>query len=122
MEIGLIENIQRENLNAIEEAEGYQRLLNEFDYTQEELSQVLGKSRSAISNTVRLLQYFELVDGQRCALLLNRFGTDNAITQRLVLGLLLPRRLGVQIRIFQMNRSQFLRKVPIFRQWIFPRP
>ncbi|UWV46944.1 ParB/RepB/Spo0J family partition protein [Acetivibrio thermocellus] len=55
MEIALIENIQREDLNPIEEAEAYHRLLNEFNMTQEELSNSIGKSRSAIANTIRLL-------------------------------------------------------------------
>lgn len=55
LQIALIENLQREDLNAIEEADGYQRLLNEFQYTQEELAQIIGKSRSHISNMMRLL-------------------------------------------------------------------
>ena len=55
LEIALIENIQRQDLNALEEAEGYRRLMQEFDRTQEELAQSLGKSRSHIANTVRLL-------------------------------------------------------------------
>lgn len=54
-EIALIENIQRENLNAMEEAEAYQRLMAEFDYTQESLSARLGKSRSYVANTLRLI-------------------------------------------------------------------
>ncbi|NMB35319.1 MAG: ParB/RepB/Spo0J family partition protein [Firmicutes bacterium] len=55
MEIALVENLQRENLNPIEEASAYRELLDEFDYLQEELAQKLGRSRSAIANTVRLL-------------------------------------------------------------------
>ena len=55
LEAALVENILRENLSAIEEAEGYQRLIDEFSHTQEALSQVVGKSRSHISNTLRLL-------------------------------------------------------------------
>jgi len=61
MEIALIENIQREDLNPIEEAEAYSRLLNEFNMTQEELSNSIGKSRSAIANTIRLLGLTEKV-------------------------------------------------------------
>ena len=56
LEIALIENMQREDLNPIEEAEGIARLQNEFKYTQEELSNILGKSRPQISNTIRLLK------------------------------------------------------------------
>lgn len=55
LEIAILENVQRENLNPIEEAEGYKRLLDEFDHTQEQLSEIIGKSRSHISNVMRLL-------------------------------------------------------------------
>lgn len=55
LEIAIIENIQRENLNPIEEASSYSRLIKEFSYTQEELSKVLGKSRSHVTNILRLL-------------------------------------------------------------------
>ncbi|MGB4131078.1 MAG: ParB/RepB/Spo0J family partition protein [Tepidanaerobacteraceae bacterium] len=55
MEIALIENLQREDLNPIEEAMAYKRLMDDFGLTQEELSKRVGKSRSQIANTVRLL-------------------------------------------------------------------
>ncbi len=55
LEVALIENLLRENLSAIEEAEGLQRLIDEFSHTQEALSKVIGKSRSYIANTLRLL-------------------------------------------------------------------
>jgi ParB family chromosome partitioning protein len=55
MAASLVENLQRLDLNAIEEAEGYRRLLDEFGLTQEELGHAVGKSRSHIANTVRLL-------------------------------------------------------------------
>jgi ParB family chromosome partitioning protein len=67
-EIALIENIQREDLNALEEAEAYQGLIEQFSYTQEEVAQKVGKSRSAVTNALRLLKL------------------DNAIKQDLVLG------------------------------------
>ena len=54
LEISLIENIQRQDLNPIEEAFAYKRLLNDFEITQEELSKRIGKSRVVISNTMRL--------------------------------------------------------------------
>jgi len=57
----LIENLQREDLNPLEEAEAYVRLLKEFQYTQEMLSEVLGKSRSYISNMMRLLELPEKI-------------------------------------------------------------
>ncbi len=55
LEIALIENIQRQDLNPLEEGEGYKRLIDEFEHTQEALSRALGKSRSHIANTLRLL-------------------------------------------------------------------
>lgn len=54
-EIALIENLQREDLNAIEEAEGYRLLLEEFNLTQEEVAEAVGKKRSSITNALRLL-------------------------------------------------------------------
>lgn len=56
MEISLLENIQRENLNAMEEAAAYQRLMERMEYTQEKLAQRVGKSREYIANTLRLLK------------------------------------------------------------------
>ena len=56
MAASLVENLQRRDLNAIEEAEGLQRLLGEFSMTQEQLAAAIGKSRSHVANTVRLLQ------------------------------------------------------------------
>lgn len=55
LELALVENIQRRDLNPLEEALGYQRLIEEFDYTQEELAGTVGKSRSHIANLLRLL-------------------------------------------------------------------
>jgi len=55
MEIALIENLQREDLNPIEEAEAYQRLIEEYSMTQEEVAKLVGKSRTAVANSVRLL-------------------------------------------------------------------
>ncbi len=55
MEMALIENIQREDLNPIEEAEAYERLMKEYNLTQEEISNTVGKSRPAIANSLRLL-------------------------------------------------------------------
>ena len=54
--IALIENIQREELNPIEEAEAYRKLIEEFEYTQEDVAQSVGKDRSTISNLLRILR------------------------------------------------------------------
>ncbi len=56
LEIAIIENVQRTDLNPVEEAMGYQQLMNEYDYTQNELAQIIGKSRSHVANTLRLLK------------------------------------------------------------------
>ena len=55
LELALIENVQREGLNPIEEASGYQRLMGEFGHRQEDLAKLIGKSRSHVANTLRLL-------------------------------------------------------------------
>jgi ParB family transcriptional regulator, chromosome partitioning protein len=55
LEMALIENLQRENLNAIEEAEGYQVLANRFNLTQEQISDRVGKARASVANSLRLL-------------------------------------------------------------------
>jgi ParB family chromosome partitioning protein len=61
LEIAIIENIQRADLNPVEEAAGYKQLMEKFGHTQDKLSEVLGKSRSYIANLVRLLQLPEEV-------------------------------------------------------------
>lgn len=61
MELGLIENLQREDLNPAEEARGYQTLMEEYGLTQEQVAQQMGKSRPAVTNTLRLLSLPEEV-------------------------------------------------------------
>lgn len=61
--IALIENLQREDLNPIEEAEGISRLIDEYSFTQEQAAEKLGKSRSALTNTLRLMKLPEKVRG-----------------------------------------------------------
>lgn len=72
LEIAIIENVQRSDLGALEEAQGYQQLIDEYDYSQAELANVIGKSRSHVANTLRLLKLPEavrdlLVSGQLSA-------------------------------------------------------
>ena len=55
LEFGIVENVQRHDLNSIEEAEGYKRLIDEFNYDQEQVAKFIGKSRSHITNSLRLL-------------------------------------------------------------------
>lgn len=56
LELAIVENVQRADLNAIEEAQGYQQLIDEYGYAQAELGQIVGKSRSHVANTLRLLK------------------------------------------------------------------
>ena len=83
-EVALIENIQREDLNPIEEALGYETLKKEYGLTQEEISEKVGKSRSAIANAMRLL---DLPDGVRALVVA---GTLSAGHARTLLGLKNP--------------------------------
>ncbi len=63
LELAIIENVQRADLNAIEEALGYQELIERYAYTQERLAEVIGKSRSHLANTLRLLKLPDSVRG-----------------------------------------------------------
>ena len=72
LELAIIENVQRADLNPLEEAQGYQQLIDEHSYTQADLGQVIGKSRSHVANTLRLLKLPQvirdmLVDGELSA-------------------------------------------------------
>lgn len=61
LELAIVENVQRADLNPVEEAQGYQQLIDEHEYTQADLGQVVGKSRSHVANTLRLLKLPESV-------------------------------------------------------------
>jgi ParB family transcriptional regulator, chromosome partitioning protein len=63
LELAIIENVQRVDLNPLEEAQGYGQLIDQFSYTQQDLAQVIGKSRSHVANTLRLLRLPEDVRG-----------------------------------------------------------
>lgn len=80
-QLALIENIQREDLNPIEEAAGYRSLIEDYNMTQEALSRQIGKSRSAISNTMRLLDLPESISD------MVKNGTISAGHARALLGL-----------------------------------
>ena len=55
LELAIVENVQRKDLNPVEEAKGYKRLIDEFGYDQEKVSKFIGKSRSHVSNSIRIL-------------------------------------------------------------------
>lgn len=102
LELSIIENIQRENLNAMEEAEAYQRLLTEFGLTQEKVAERVGKSRSAVANFLRLNQLPEEIKaglregalsmGHARALL----GAASVLIQRKAWQLVISRKLSVR--------------------------
>lgn len=104
MAAGLVENLQREDLNALEEAEGYARLLGEFGLKQEALGQAVGKSRSHVANTLRLLN----LPGRVRDLL--RAGTLSAGHARALLGAEDPERLAgvVVVRGLSVRQTEAL--------------
>ena len=91
LEIAIIENVQRTDLNALEEADGYAQLIQEFDYTQAELAKIIGKSRSHVANTLRLSN---LPDVVKSMLSSGRLSAGHA---RALLGVQSPERLAQKI-------------------------
>ncbi|MCL2775913.1 MAG: ParB/RepB/Spo0J family partition protein [Oscillospiraceae bacterium] len=116
-EISLIENLQRENLNPIEEAAGYKRLMDEFGLTQVQISEKMGKSRSAIANTLRLLTlpenikdmviYGELSNGHaRTILAITDIGVQNDIAQKIIANDLSVRQTEKLINDFEKDKDK----------------
>lgn len=100
MEVAIVENIQRENLNPIEEAEAYRRLMNEFYLTQDDIAKKVGKSRPAIANTLRLLNLPREVQGDLAS------GTLTMGHARALLALKSPeeqKNIWVQIQLQQLS-------------------
>lgn len=114
LEISLIENIQRQDLNSIEEAVAYKKLISEFNLTQDELSKRLGKSRVTITNTLRLLNLSEnvqqyLIEGViseghgRALLAIDDSKLQYELAQRVIDDKLSVRELEVQIKKIKNN-------------------
>ena len=115
LEFAIIENVQRNDLNVIEEARGYQRLIEEFSYNQEKVAQFIGKSRSHITNFLRLLSLPEtvlrlienkkLTAGHAKALA----GLDNAefIANKIVEKKLSVRQAENLVKIFKIKKQSF---------------
>jgi ParB family chromosome partitioning protein len=100
MEVAIVENIQRENLNPIEEAEAFRRLMNEFYLTQDDIAKKVGKSRPAIANTLRLLNLPKEVQNNLGS------GTLTMGHARALLGLRTPeeqKNIWVQIQMQQLS-------------------
>ena len=100
--LSLVENLQREDLNAIDQALGYLRLMKEFQISQTDLTQVIGKSKSAISNTLRLLdlpesiqkaiQFSQITEGHARALLM----IDNPLKKQELFNKIIQQNLSVR--------------------------
>jgi ParB family chromosome partitioning protein len=118
LEFAIVENVQRKDLNPIEEAEGYKRLIDEFNYDQDKVSKFIGKSRAHISNCLRLLTLpKEIIDliieeklSQGHAKIL--VGLDNAV---LVAKKIISKKLSVRqaeslVRMFKFNSGSSSRK------------
>ena len=112
LEFAIVENVQRHDLNAIEEARGYQRLIKEFSYDQAKVAQFIGKSRSHIANFLRLLalpdevlkliEFKKLTPGHAKILI----GLDNAefIARKIIKKKLSVRQTENLVRIFKVKR------------------
>lgn len=123
MEVALIENLQREDLNPIEEAEAYEKLISEYGMTQEEVASVVGKSRPAITNSIRLLSLddeiksrlisWEISSGHARALL----SLDDKDLRRKAMQEIIEKGLSVReterlIKVLSTPKKQKARKVP----------
>ena len=77
LEFAIVENVQRHDLNPLEEAQGYKRLIDEFSYDQEKVSKFIGKSRSYITNSLRILtlpaEVIKLIEIQKLTLVMQKF-------------------------------------------------
>lgn len=91
--MALIENLQREDLNYMEEAEGYNNLINEHGFTQEELAQKIGKSQSTVANKIRLLRLSPLV---------KKILADNTLTERHARALLKLHDEQLQLKVLRL--------------------
>jgi len=105
LEIAIIENVQRTDLNAIEEASAYQELMSRFHYTQEQVAEVIGKSRSHIANTLRLLK---LPDSVKALVAGGKLTAGHA---RALIGTSNPEALAHEILNKAMNVRQTEKKV-----------
>jgi ParB family transcriptional regulator, chromosome partitioning protein len=121
LELSLVENIQREDLNPIEEAEAYKRLMEQFDLTQEEISKKVGKDRTTITNTVRLLKLppeikQSLAEGKismghaRAFLSLEGIEKQRLLLKRLLMGGLSVRQTESLVKRFRSHNSPVSRK------------
>ena len=115
LEFAIIENVQRHDLNAIEEASGYQRLINEFSYDQERVAKFIGKSRSHVANSLRLLalpmEVLHLIEMQKLSAGHAKIlvGLDNAL---FIANKIIEKKLSVRqaenfVKIFRFKKQSY---------------
>tara|TARA_B110000090_G_C13327885_1_gene426150 strand:+ start:248 stop:1096 length:849 start_codon:yes stop_codon:yes gene_type:complete len=115
LEFAIVENVQRKDLNAIEEARGYQRLIEEFSYDQEKVAKFIGKSRSHVANCLRLLglpeQVLKMIETKKLSAGHAKIlvGLDNAefIAKKIVKKNLSVRQAENLVKIFKIKKQTF---------------
>ena len=120
LEFAIVENVQRHDLNPLEEAQGYQRLINDFSYDQEKVSKFIGKSRSYITNSLRILtlptDVLDLIEKKKMSTGHAKIlvGLDNAsfIANKIVEKKLSVRQAENFVKIFKKNNKQKINKDP----------
>ena len=114
LEFAIVENVQRHDLNPLEEAQGYQRLINEFSYDQEKVSKFIGKSRSHITNCLRILtlpeEVLKLVENKKLSSGHAKIlvGLENAhfVANKIIEKKLSVRQSETFVKIFKVKKSQ----------------
>ena len=120
LEFAIVENVQRHDLNPLEEAQGYQRLINDFSYDQEKVCKFIGKSRSYITNSLRILtlptDVLDLIEKKKISTGHAKIlvGLDNAsfIANKIVEKKLSVRQAENFVKIFKKNNKQKINKDP----------
>ena len=119
LEFAIVENVQRLDLNPLEEAQGYKRLINEFLYDQEKVSKFIGKSRSHITNSLRLLtlpsEVIKLIETQKLSAGHAKIlvGLENSI---FVANKIVEKKLSVRqaesfVKLFKLKKNEYKKKI-----------
>jgi len=119
LEFAIVENVQRHDLNPLEEAQGYQRLINEFSYDQEKVSKFIGKSRSHVTNCLRLLslpdEVLKLIEDKKLtsghAKILVGLDNANFVANKIIEKKLSVRQAESLVRIFKRKKGSNLRHI-----------
>ena len=121
LEYAIVENVQRHDLNPLEEAQGYQRLIDEFSYDQEKVSKFIGKSRSYITNSLRLLtlpkEVLKMIENRKLSAGHAKIlvGLENAqfVASKIVQKKLSVRQAEAFVKIFKKPKSSFIKQKDI---------